>query len=80
MYYIYVLKSIRSNKYYIGSTYDINKRLFMHNSGKVKSTKFGRPWSVYYSEKFDNEKGAILRERQIKNWKSRGMIEKLLDK
>ena len=77
MRHTYILKSSKNNKYYIGSTYDINKRLSEHNSGKVKSTKLNKPWSIYYFEKFENEKDAILRERQIKAWKSRKMIEKL---
>ncbi|MDP3697584.1 MAG: GIY-YIG nuclease family protein [Candidatus Taylorbacteria bacterium] len=77
MYYTYILKSDKNNKYYIGSTSDLNQRLNQHNSGKVKSTKLYRPWSIYYFEKLDNEKDAILRERQIKSWKSRKMIEKL---
>ena len=77
MYYTYILKSRKNNKYYIGSTYNLDERLLLHNLGKVKSTKLYRPWSIYYFEEFKNEKDAILRERQIKAWKSRSMIEKL---
>lgn len=77
MHYTYILESSKNNKYYIGSTYNLNERLSFHNSGKVKSTKLYRPWSIYYFEKFENEKDAILRERQLKAWKSRTMIEKL---
>ena len=48
MYYTYILKSLKNNKYYIGSAHNSNKRLVEHNSGKVKSTKLDRPWSIYY--------------------------------
>lgn len=77
MYYTYILKSNKNNKYYIGSTSDLNRRLIEHNSGKVKSTKLYRPWDIYYFQEFNNEKDVILKERQIKSWKSRSMIEKL---
>jgi len=77
MYYTYILKSLKNNKYYIGSTSNLNERLSYHNLGKVKSTKLHRPWAIYYFEEIKNERDAILREREIKSWKSRAMIEKL---
>ena len=80
MYYTYILKSQKNNKYYIGSTSDLNKRFNEHNAGKVKSTKLYIPWDIYYFEKFNSQKHAILRESQIKAWKKRSMIEKLKSK
>ena len=77
MYYTYILKSNKNNKYYIGSTSNLNTRFLLHNLGKVKSTKAYKPWSIYYFEEFKSERDTILRERQIKSWKSRKMIEKL---
>lgn len=77
MYYAYILKSNKNNKYYIGSTSDLNRRLIEHNSRKVKSTKMYATWSIYYFEEFITERDAKARERQIKSWKSRAMIEKL---
>ena len=77
MYYTYILKSHKDNRYYIGSTADLNKRVIEHNSGSVKSTKSYTPWSLYYSEEFKQRRDAILRETKIKSWKKRSMIEKL---
>lgn len=74
---MYILKSDKNNKYYIGSTSNLNNRLLLYNLGKVKSTKPNRPWSIYYFEEFNNERDSILRERKVKSWKSRKMIEKL---
>ena len=77
MCYTYILKSKKNNSYYIGQTSNLKKRLEMHNSGQVKSTKVNRPWKIFYYEKFKTRKEAMKREVQIKSWKSRSMIEKL---
>ena len=42
MYYIYILFSLKTNKYYIGSTDDLARRLKHHNGGSTPSTKSGR--------------------------------------
>ncbi|WP_083811757.1 GIY-YIG nuclease family protein [Pseudopedobacter saltans] len=39
MYYTYILKSLKDNKYYYGSCQNLTLRLQQHNSHKVKSTK-----------------------------------------
>ncbi len=39
MWYVYILKSARDKKLYIGSTDNINRRLLEHNSGEVEATK-----------------------------------------
>ena len=78
MFYVYILKSESSNRYYIGYSELPDRRLFEHNSGKVKSTRNFRPWVKVYSETFDTELLAIRREREIKAKKSRIYIELLL--
>ena len=77
MYYAYILKSKKSGKYYVGQTEDVEKRLDLHNAGKVVSTKLEIPWEVFYKESFDDRALAVKRERQIKAWKSRDAIERL---
>ena len=39
MFITYILKSEKTDRYYIGYTSDVEKRLTNHNSGKNKSTK-----------------------------------------
>jgi predicted GIY-YIG superfamily endonuclease len=39
MYFVYIIKSEKTEKFYIGMTYDIFKRLKHHNSGANRSTK-----------------------------------------
>jgi len=67
MYYSYILKSQKTGRYYYGSTSDLEKRLKYHNSGKVKSTKSGRPWIIHYYEEFESKSEAFSRERFYKS-------------
>ena len=69
MFYIYILKSSISKKHYIGPTNDLERRLFEHNSGKVKSTKAYELWEMIYTESFNTRNEAFKRERQIKSYK-----------
>ena len=43
MYYLYILKSNKIEKFYIGQTNNLEKRIFYHNNGYSKSTKPGIP-------------------------------------
>jgi putative endonuclease len=43
MYYVYVLLSLKDNKFYIGYTNGLKRRLKEHNQGKNVSTKLRRP-------------------------------------
>ena len=80
MFYTYVLKSLMNNSYYVGSCNDIERRLSLHNSGKVVSTKRYAPWKLVHSEEHKSLSEAIKRERQIKSWKKRSAIENLFKK
>lgn len=75
MYYVYVLKSVKSDRIYIGVTSDIQKRLVYHNTGKVTSTKPYFPYTVIYTEEYELKKEALQRERQIKK---SGKLRKML--
>ena len=78
MFFVYILKSIRDNKYYTGSTNNIERRLEEHNLGKVKSTKFRIPLELIYLEKFNSYKEARNREFFFKTPKGSKERNKLL--
>ena len=81
MYYIYVLFSQKTNRYYIGSTDDLQGRLKHHNAGSTPSTKTGAPvWEIRYTETVPDRAAALKREREIKKKKSRYYIERLIQK
>ncbi|PXX99101.1 hypothetical protein DF185_14585 [Marinifilum breve] len=78
-YFVYILRSKRTERYYIGYTADITCRLEKHNAGSTTSTRSGRPWELVYYEEFHEKKQAILREKEIKKKKSRVYIEALIN-
>lgn len=76
---MYILQ-LRDNSYYVGSTGDIYSRIAEHQQGKVKSTKNKLPFVLKYTENFKTRGEAQSREHQIKKWKSRKAIERLINK
>jgi putative endonuclease len=77
-YYVYILESEPNKRYYVGATRNVEKRLNKHNRKEVLSTKSFVPWALKYQEKFSSLSLARKREQQIKNWKSRLAIERLI--
>lgn len=66
MFYVYVVRSERLQRYYVGSTQDVENRLREHNAGKSKSTATGLPWELVHVEEFLTRSEAMLREKRIK--------------
>jgi putative endonuclease len=84
MFYLYILQSETSGRYYIGQTDNLDRRLAEHNNPLYTSSKttkrFRGPWKLVYSERYETRSEAIIRERQIKAWKSRKAINTLIAK
>ena len=79
MYVVYILYSAKLDRYYIGFTGDtMNGRLKKHLAYHKGFTGTGKDWKVVHTEEYSNKKDAMLREQQIKNWKSKAMINKLV--
>jgi putative endonuclease len=67
MYFIvYVLFSNTVQKFYCGQTDDFRLRLSRHNSGMVKSTKNGLPWTMIWTINVTTRKEALIPEKRIK--------------
>ena len=54
-YYLYVLKSLKDDKLYIGTTENLIRRIKEHQSGKVTSTKSRLPLKLIYYEAYTDE-------------------------
>jgi putative endonuclease len=80
-FYCYIIYSLHLDRYYIGHTGDIlEERLCKHNSDHKGFTGGPADWRFVYFEPFESKTLAYARERQIKAWKSRRMIEQLITK
>ena len=78
MYYCYILYSPKLDRYYIGSTKDLQGRLRRHNSSGEGYTSTGKPWGLVYAENFTSKSGATDRELQLKSWKSSVKLRELI--
>ena len=73
-YYVYVLRSLKDGKQYIGYTRDPDRRLEEHNRGSAPATKNRRPLEMIYKESFTDRAAAIKYERKMKRYKSSSFI------
>ena len=84
MYYVYILQSLKTKKFYVGYTSDLQKRFKEHNSGKSLATKPFRPYKLIFYETFLNRIDAKNREEYLKSgwgWKSiKIMLKNYLNK
>ncbi|MDP3646342.1 MAG: GIY-YIG nuclease family protein, partial [bacterium] len=62
MFYVYVIRSLKDRKSYIGSTTDLKRRMKEHSDGEVRSTKPRRPFELMYYEAYKIERDARVRE------------------
>lgn len=67
MYHVYILLSLETNKFYIGSTSNLANRLRRHQFVYSKATKAGLPRELVYTEKFLSKTEALKREIEIKS-------------
>ena len=78
--YLYILKSEKNGRYYIGSTKDTERRLKdFHNLGKVKATRNSKPWVVVFRKEFRVIAEARKMEYRLKQKKSKVIIEKIIE-
>lgn len=72
---VYVLRSIKDKRTYVGSTDNFQRRLHQHNSGKVTSTKHRAPFQVLFTEEFEILEEARKRELWYKSGAGRRKLK-----
>lgn len=78
MAFTYILR-LNDGSYYVGSTDNIEDRLEKHNAGEVFSTKNKLPIVLVFKERYETRSQAQKKEYQIKKWKSKKMIERVIE-
>ena len=68
MAWMYILQC-SDGSYYVGSTRDLESRLFQHQQGTgAKYTSHRLPVKLVYSEEYERVSDAYAREKQVQNW------------
>jgi putative endonuclease len=80
MFFVYVLKSLVDGKLYIGQTSNLERRLVLHNEGRIRSTRRRHPLILIHFEKYKTRGEALKRERFLKSIKSRDFKRELREK
>jgi putative endonuclease len=80
MYYLYILHSPSSDKYYIGHTDDPVRRLSRHNNSAFNTyTAKYRPWQIAALFQCGESRSyAIQIEKTVKKQKTKRFLEKLI--
>jgi putative endonuclease len=76
-YFVYIIKSLKDNKFYIGQTNNLTNRLLRHNNGEVVATRNRKPFILVYKENYENRVEAMKREKYLKSLK--GNLERKLN-
>jgi putative endonuclease len=66
MYYTYVVRSLKDNRFYTGFARDLKQRFEQHQKGRIESTKDRRPLVLIYYEACLDQKEATKREKYLK--------------
>ncbi|WP_333878798.1 GIY-YIG nuclease family protein [Flavobacterium sp.] len=79
MFYFYILHSKLTDKFYVGHTSEpLEERHRKHLSNHSGFTSKAKDWIVVYFEEYNDKSVAYKREMEVKKWKSRIRIEKLI--
>jgi len=76
---VYFLQSLKNQRYYIGSTINLEKRFDEHNKGLVKAIKYLRPLRIVFFQKYLFIRDARRIEYRLKKLKNRNIIERIID-
>ena len=72
--FIYILYSESIDQYYVGSTKDLEDRIFRHNNSGSKATKKADDWKLVYTESYNSKSEASRRELEIKRNKVKNIL------
>lgn len=67
MFYVYLLRSLKTGRWYTGYTSDLKKRLVQHNNGLSYYTHKRGPYELLYYEACQNRLDAEAREKYLKS-------------
>jgi len=76
--YVYVLRSLKNNKRYVGYTAKApSEKLAEHTSGATQWTRQNGPFVLLHTEEFGNSTEARKRELFLKSGKGRQLLDEM---
>ena len=79
MAWLYILYSKEADRYYIGSTIgSVEARLCKHHTNHGGYTSRFKDWEIVYRELHDTPGEALKREMELKRWKDRKLLDRLV--
>ena len=76
MFHVYILYSPSLDRFYIGQTNDVARRIFFHRAGRETYTRRAEDWELVFSKAVGTRGEALLLEQRIKRSKSRKSIQR----
>ena len=78
VHYIYVLRSLRDDGFYIGYTANLRRRFEQHLQRNSFATSHRGPWKLIYYEAYLEQADALGREKYLKSGAGRRFLRSLL--
>ena len=75
MHYVYVLRSVKDDGFYIGYSANLRKRFEQHLQGDSPATSHRGPWTLIYYEAYIEQADAMGRERYLKSGAGRRFLK-----
>src|SRR5439155_11155398 len=75
MHYVYVLRSVSDDGFYIGYSANLRKRFKEHVQGGSFATSYRGPWKLIYYEAYLEQADALGREKYLKSGAGRRFLK-----
>ena len=75
MYYVYIIYSSETDRYYKGITQNVEKRVAEHNKGLSRYTKDKGPWELVYLKAAGDKSSALIEEKRLKRLNRQSIIK-----
>jgi putative endonuclease len=79
MAFVYIIKSVKSGRFYIGSTINLERRLIQHEKGANNSTRNYGEIKLIFSQEYSTVREARIIERKLKKLKRKDYLKKIVE-
>lgn len=77
--YVYILKSLKNGRYYIGSTENLNQRILQHKTNKTSYVhKYIGEFDLVFSQKYNDISEARKIEMWLNSLKDRDFLTRII--